>query len=87
MLMVSRRLGERIVVGDGVEIWIREIHRRAVKLAVKAPPGYLVLRGEVWDAIAEQNRAAAATQFDEAALVALAMSPVDPAAPGDEEPR
>ena len=79
MLMVTRRVGERIVIGEGVEITVREIHRRNVKLAIHVPPGQLVLRGEIWDAIAEQNRAAAAAaaQIDEAALIALATESLE----------
>ena len=45
MLMVSRRVGERIVIGGEVEVYIREIHRSTVKLAVRAPPGHAVMRG------------------------------------------
>jgi carbon storage regulator len=59
MLMVSRRVGESIVIGGEVEVYIREIHRSSVKLAVRAPPGHAVMRGEVRDAVARQNQAAA----------------------------
>ena len=65
MLMVSRRVGERIVIGDGVEIIVTEIHRSTVKLAVRAPRGHAVMRGEVWDAVAQENRAAAETTFEQ----------------------
>lgn len=59
MLMVTRRIGERIVIGEGVEIVITEIHRQSVRVAVKAPPGHVIFRGEVWDKIAQANREAA----------------------------
>ncbi|HLK39057.1 MAG TPA: carbon storage regulator [Polyangiaceae bacterium] len=65
MLMVSRRVGERIVVGDGIEIIVTEIHRSTVKLAVKAPRGHAVMRGEVWDAVARENRAAAEATLEQ----------------------
>jgi carbon storage regulator CsrA len=58
MLMISRRIGETIVIGD-IEITVTEIHRKAVRLAVKADPSQLVLRGEVRDAIEKANRLAA----------------------------
>jgi carbon storage regulator len=64
MLMVSRRVGERIVIGGEVEVYIREIHRSTVKLAVKAPPGHLVMRGEVRDAVARENQAAVESAMD-----------------------
>ena len=59
MLVVRRRVGERIVVGNGIEIVIMEIGARSVRLGVNAPRGVLVLRGEVHDAVAKANAVAA----------------------------
>jgi carbon storage regulator len=61
MLMITRRVGERICIGDDIEVVVAEIHRRTVRLAVKAGPRQLILRGELRDAIATANRAAAET--------------------------
>ncbi|MEI8257463.1 MAG: carbon storage regulator [Deltaproteobacteria bacterium] len=61
MLIIQRRVGERIVIGDGIEVTIAVSGRGGVRLAVKAPSGVTVLRGEVFDAIAESNALAAAT--------------------------
>jgi carbon storage regulator CsrA len=63
MLMISRRIGETIVIGD-IEITVTEIHRKAVRLAIKADPSHLVLRGEVRDAIEKANRQAAESAMD-----------------------
>jgi len=63
MLMISRRIGETIVIGD-IEITVTEIHRKAVRLAVKADSSHLVLRGEVRDAIEKANRQAAESARD-----------------------
>jgi carbon storage regulator CsrA len=63
MLMISRRIGETIVIGD-IEITVTEIHRKAVRLAVKADPSHLVLRGEVRDAIEKANRLAAESAIE-----------------------
>jgi carbon storage regulator len=64
MLMISRRVGESICIGDDVEVVIKEIHRRHVKLAVKAGPRQLILRGELRASIEAANRAAATTSID-----------------------
>ncbi len=64
MLMISRRIGESICIGDDVEIVIKEIHRRTVKLAVKAGPRQLILRGELRASIEAANRAATTTAPD-----------------------
>jgi carbon storage regulator len=72
MLMVSRRVGERIIIGGEVEVTIREIHRSTVKLAISAPAGHPVVRGEVRDAVARENKAAAesAAALDAESLLA-----------------
>ena len=64
MLMISRRIGERICIGDDCEVTVKEIHRKHVKLAVKAGPRQLILRGELRDAVQAANLAAAATPND-----------------------
>jgi carbon storage regulator len=55
MLIVQRKVGERIVIGGGIEIVVTEVSARGVRLGVTAPRGVLVLRGEVHDAIAAAN--------------------------------
>jgi carbon storage regulator len=55
MLIVHRRVGERLVVGGGIEITIANSSRRGVRLGIVAPRGVPVLRGEVHDAVAAAN--------------------------------
>ena len=85
MLILARRIGESIMVGDQVEISVVDIKGDQVKLGIKAPTQVKVYRSEVYAAIQEENRAAAAAapeslpKFDE-----LLRAPRDSAAPGDE---
>lgn len=64
MLVISRRKGQRITIGDEIEIVVTELHRSSVKLGIKAPREYAVLRGEIHDSIEEANRAAAETVLE-----------------------
>ena len=59
MLLIRRRAGEAIVVGDGVEIEIVEITSNRVKLGITAAPHIPVMRKEA-QLTREQNRLAAA---------------------------
>jgi len=59
MLIIQRRVGERIVMSNGVEITVAAVTKRGVRLALQAPAGIVVLRGEVHDAVAAANAAAA----------------------------
>jgi carbon storage regulator len=58
MLIVNRKLGERIVIGGGIEITVTEISARKVRLGIVAPRGVSVLRGEVHDEVAAANASA-----------------------------
>lgn len=59
MLIVQRKIGEKIVISGGIEVMVTSVNGRSVRLGVTAPRGILVLRGEVHDAIAAANAAAA----------------------------
>src|SRR5207249_344922 len=52
MLILQRRVGERIVLGGGIEIKVVSVKGRSVRFAVEAPRGVSVMRGEVHDAMA-----------------------------------
>ena len=58
MLVIRRRPGEAIVVGDGVEIEVLESSAGRVKLGIRAPRQIQVMRKEVQDTL-EHNRSAA----------------------------
>jgi len=47
MLVLRRKVGERILVGDSIEITILRVHRSGVRLGFKAPPEVSICREEV----------------------------------------
>jgi len=59
MLILSRKLNEKVVIGDGIVVSIIEIRGDQVKLGIDAPKTVKVYRQEVYDAIQEENRLAA----------------------------
>lgn len=75
MLVFGRKVGERIVFGDGVEVFVAKISKNEVRLAIRAPASEAVYRGEVWDAIVASNRAAASAAQDLDSLDWSAPSP------------
>jgi carbon storage regulator len=60
MLVVHRKVGERLVLGGGIEITVVAATRGGVRLAVQAPKDVWIARGEVHDAAARANAAAVA---------------------------
>ena len=49
MLVMKRRLGERIRIGDQIWVTVTEITKENVRLGVDAPPDIRVLREELVD--------------------------------------
>ena len=59
MLVITRRKGEAIVIGDGVEVVVLRSGRDGVRLGVRAPAFVPVHRGEIYQQILAENRRAA----------------------------
>ena len=62
MLILSRKLDEKIQIGDDITITIIDIHGEQVKIGVEAPKNIKVFRQEVFEAIQKENKAAAVEQ-------------------------
>ena len=60
MLVLTRKLGENIRIGDAVKITVLEVRSGQVKLGIEAPPEVKVHREEIYARIQEENRRAAA---------------------------
>lgn len=59
MLVLTRRLGETIVIGDDIVIKIVDIHGKQIRVGIEAPAEISVYRGEIYDRIMKENKAAA----------------------------
>ncbi|MCA0330409.1 MAG: carbon storage regulator CsrA [Actinobacteria bacterium] len=69
MLVLSRRVGESIVIGSDVVVTVLEVRGDIIRIGVDAPREVTVHRSEVYEQIEAANRAAAAP--DAAAVSAL----------------
>jgi carbon storage regulator len=59
MLILSRRVNEKIMIGEDISVSIIEIRGDQVRLGVTAPKAVKVFRREIFDAIEAENKAAA----------------------------
>lgn len=83
MLVLSRRLGESVVIGDDVVVTVLEVRGDVVRLGVDAPRSVQVRRRELLEAVAEANQSAASP--DPAAVADLRKLARRPAPPtGDD---
>ena len=59
MLILSRKIGEKIMIGEDISVSIIEVRGDQVRIGVDAPKTVKVFRQEVFDAILAENKAAA----------------------------
>ncbi len=72
MLILSRKTGEEIILGEDIVIRVTEISKGNVKLGIEAPAETIILRGELRNKIETVNKKASAVQNAQA-LKALRM--------------
>ena len=59
MLILTRKSGERITIGDHIRVTVLEIKGKQVRLGIEAPPETKVHREEIFQKIQRENRLAA----------------------------
>lgn len=64
MLVVTRKKGESILIGDDIEIKITKIEDGSVKLAISAPKEMTILRNEVLEKVKQENKIAISSDLD-----------------------
>ena len=47
MLVITRRLGEKVVIGNGVTVTVVEVQGKRVRVGIEAPGQVRILRGEL----------------------------------------
>lgn len=73
MLVLSRRPGESVVVGDEITVTILEVRGDVVRVGIDAPRSVSVHRAELLAALADSNRGAASPTEDTVASLAEAV--------------
>jgi carbon storage regulator len=59
LLILTRKLGESITIGDNIRVSVLGIRGRQVRLGIDAPSDVVVHREEIYVKIQEENRKAA----------------------------
>jgi len=58
MLILTRKAGESITIGEDIRITILDIEHKKIKLGIEAPRHVEVHRGEIYKRIVEENKKA-----------------------------
>jgi carbon storage regulator len=62
MLVLTRKVGETVIVGDNIRITVLEINRNQVRLGFEAPAEVKIYREEIYNQIVMENRLAVAIE-------------------------
>lgn len=86
MLILTRRPGERVVIGDDILVTVMGVSGHTVRLGIAAPEGVSIYREEIWLAVREENRAAAEAAADALPAVSPQAATTETQAPAASPP-
>ncbi|WP_236896238.1 carbon storage regulator CsrA [Clostridium beijerinckii] len=58
MLIITRKKGESLMIGDDIEVIISKIDDGSVKIGIKAPKDVSILRKELYEEVEKENKEA-----------------------------
>ncbi len=64
MLVLTRKLGEVLRIGDGITVKIVEIKGKQVKIGISAPADLPIYREEVYEKVQAENRLSSEVTMD-----------------------
>ena len=64
MLVLTRKVGEGIAIGDDIKIIIMQIKGKQVRIGIKASPTTAVHREEIYQKVQDENLAASKSSFN-----------------------
>lgn len=59
MLILTRKVGESITIGDQIKIMVVEVKGGQIRLGIEAPADFRIYREEIYLKVKEQNKLAA----------------------------
>ncbi|MGA9371935.1 MAG: carbon storage regulator CsrA [Solirubrobacterales bacterium] len=74
MLVLTRKPGQSIMIGDGVEVQVLSVSGEKVRLGITAPRDVSIFRNEVYDRIESENRSGGDDDDDDGADEAVASA-------------
>ena len=69
LLVVSRKIGERILIGDQIAVTVVKVGNGGVRIGVEAPPELAIVREELAEQLRQAERAKLDAAQTEAAVV------------------
>lgn len=73
MLVLSRRVGESVVIGDNITVTVLEVRGDVIRVGIDAPRAIPVHRAELLEELESSNKAAASPTDGAVASIAAAL--------------
>ena len=83
MLILTRKLGESVTIGDDIKITILGVRGRQIRLGIIAPQKITIHREEIYFRIQEENKRAILSPLEDVSKIA-AMLTGNPSEPLEE---
>ena len=78
MLILTRKIGESLTIGENIRIIILEVRGKQVRLGIEAPADVVVLREEIIQRLAQENLKAAGFRYSDLEEIVRALAGVRP---------
>lgn len=82
MLILTRKIGEGIFLGDDIRISVLEIRGKQIRIGIEAPTNIVVLREEIYQRVQEENLRAAGVRDVDLKEIAKLWQPKKENEPG-----
>ena len=78
MLILTRKLGEQITIGDDITVTLLEVNGTQVKLGIDAPKDISIHRKEIYERIRRENLKSSEVEIDDLSEAASILTFLDP---------
>lgn len=78
MLILTRKLGEQIAIGDDIRITLLEMKGAQVKLGIEAPRSIGIYRNEIYEKIVTENLISSAADSSDVSLAETLLRKIRP---------
>jgi len=65
MLVITRKIGERVCIGDDITVEVLDVIGSTVRIGIEAPAAVPIFRHEIWLEVKAENRAAAEASVED----------------------
>lgn len=75
MLVLTRRPGEGIIIGDDIRVTVIEIKGGGIRIGIEAPSDMKIFRQEIYDRIGQENKEASQWNLTDLDMVSSGLPP------------